>query len=97
MNQELWSIIDHACRHCMGRLLQRTDAHGQTIIRCAECGSTETGDHTALCWCGVTVLRQGYPFKCYRNPRLSLEVPQEILVCERPLSKTGLENPDTDL
>ena len=83
MSAETWEIIDHACRHCMGRLVQRENDSGDTITRCCECGASEVGEHDALCWCGVEV-REEKAFECFRNLNQSMSAPQEILVRERP-------------
>lgn len=82
-----WEFTDHACKHCMGRVLRRVNPGGVVVVRCAECGASATGEHEALCWCGVEVRQHGNIFECYRNPEVSLGVPQEILVREKPIVK----------
>ena len=81
----LWEIIDHACVHCMGRLLQRIDASDMVVVRCAECGETETQSHERLCWCSVEVRGKRDVFECFLNLEVTPEVPQEILVRETPV------------
>lgn len=78
-----WEIVDHACRHCMGRLVVRQNEEGQSFTRCCECGAEVLGGHDALCWCGVEVRGESHVFECFRNLRQNMEVPQEILVRER--------------
>lgn len=58
---EIWSIEDHSCRTCGGRILHReggpdiATGGGNPIFRCADCGarSSDTGPH-CLCWCGFS-------------------------------------------
>ena len=79
-----WEFTDHACRHCMGRVLRRTFDDGSPAENCcAECGQTALGDEHALCWCGVEVKPHGHVFECFRNPTPSVTNPQQILVRER--------------
>lgn len=74
----MWTLTEHACRFCSGRLLTRRTPDGQEVIRCAECGSERTGDPLALCWCG-----SGTAFRCTRNPAITGEMPAEIIVVTR--------------
>lgn len=78
-----WEVEDHACRHCMGRLLSGVSPDGQPILRCAECGATAQGTHDVMCWCGIEMPKHGRVFECFKNPEVSLSAPQEILVQER--------------
>lgn len=80
-----WELTDHACRHCMGRVLRRVNPDGVVVVRCAECGASVAGDVESLCCCGEEVRGHGAVFECVRNPKVSSAVPQEILVRERPL------------
>lgn len=80
-----WAVSDHACRHCVGRVLTSTNAEGLPIARCAQCGATSNGEHDALCWCGQEMPGHGRVFECVRNPDASLTDPHEIIVRERPL------------
>ena len=80
-----WEISDHSCKHCMGRLLRRQLVDGTETHRCCECGASEPGDHTKLCWCGVEVRGHGRVFECYRNREQSDATPHEVLVRERVL------------
>jgi hypothetical protein len=83
----LWEIVDHACKHCLGRLVRSEKLKGSAVHRCCECGASEDGDNENLCWCGAEVLGQGKIFECFPNPNKSPSVPQEILVRERPIIK----------
>lgn len=75
-----WRILDHVCRVCLGRLLERSE-DGKRIVRCAECGLEAEGVHRDLCACGVRQ-RGGKDagMRCGRNPGISPERPQEIVV-----------------
>lgn len=84
-----WSLVHHACRHCMGRLLQRQHADGTTEHRCCECGASVQGDHSGLCWCGVEVGVHGKVFECVPNPQRTPAKPQEVLVRERAPKEGG--------
>lgn len=72
-----WSLADHACRHCFGRLL--SGAGG--VWRCAECGAQHRGEVEGLCWCGVEVPGVGRPYRCVRNHG-DQAIRQEIVVEE---------------
>lgn len=39
-----WRLTDHVCRVCFGRVLERRDADGRRIVRCANCGSEVRND-----------------------------------------------------
>ena len=81
----LWEIVDHACRHCLGRLVRSVKLDRSVVHRCCECGASEEGNNENLCWCGAVALGQGKMFECFPNPNKSSSVPQEILVRERPI------------
>lgn len=82
-----WELADHACRHCLGRVLVRRDAKGDPIeSRCAECGATAAGGHREICCCGADCGTLGHILECFKNPEISQAVPQEILVRERPVA-----------
>ena len=55
-----WSIEDHLCRACGGRILQCASGGGPTgggnpIYKCADCGvSTSSMGPSSLCWCGFS-------------------------------------------
>ncbi|MDD2934723.1 MAG: hypothetical protein PHO76_12640 [Methylotenera sp.] len=83
----LWEIVDHACRHCLGRLVRSVKCEGSVVHRCCECGASEDGGNENLCWCGAEVLGHGKVFECFANPNKSMSTPQEILVRERPIIK----------
>lgn len=80
-----WELVDHACQHCLGRVLVRRK-RGRTVeVRCAECGATARGDIAEVCCCGATCGTVGHVLECFRNPHVTPACPQEVLVRERPL------------
>ena len=82
-----WTMLDHVCRHCMGRLLQTDD-----VLMCAQCGKAETVAKGAkfptfrLCCCGLSEpvgsrrvgMPHRQPFRCVPNPRKTEENSAEI-------------------
>lgn len=84
-----WELVDHACRHCSGRLLERVRADGVKVYRCCECEATEVGTHEALCWCGCDDPALGRVWECVRNERKTDVMPQAVLVRERVNISTG--------
>jgi hypothetical protein len=89
---ERWVLVDHACRHCFGRLL--ATGKGKTAaVQCSQCGRREEGQVEALCACGVTTPNGRHLLECYRNAEKTLEVPHEILVRVRELEERASEIP----
>lgn len=43
-----WSMVDHACQHCGGRVLQRGE-----VYRCGTCGVESRGAPNGICGCGI--------------------------------------------
>lgn len=82
-----WEFTDHACKHCMGRVMRRVNVDETVVVRCAECGASAVGEPASLCWCGVEVRNHGTVFECFRNQNVSLTTPQEVLVRERRVEK----------
>lgn len=78
-----WKLADHACRHCLGRVLQRSVRGVAVEVRCAQCGERADGGPTALCCCGVDCGALGYALECFKNPNVGKAVPHEIMVRER--------------
>lgn len=58
MTQRTWTLEDHLCRSCGGRILRCATGNGMTpggnpIRRCADCGaSCTTMGPDEICWCG---------------------------------------------
>ena len=82
-----WSITDHACRVCLGRVLTRKAFDGRKLYRCACCGLERDGTGTqALCCCGIK-LRPGHGpmdagVRCVPNPGRSPENLAEIVAVQ---------------
>jgi hypothetical protein len=55
-----WSLEDHLCRGCGGRILRCVKGQGMTpggnpLFKCADCGNaTASMGPSALCWCGFS-------------------------------------------
>lgn len=82
-----WEPINHACRHCGGRLLQKEGADGVMVVRCPQCDATASGDHESLCCCGEEVAGLGRVWECFVNPAPTRANPQVVLVRERPMAR----------
>lgn len=58
MKPMTWTIADHLCRSCGGRILRSATGAGMTpggnpVWKCADCGRATSGiGPTVLCWCG---------------------------------------------
>ena len=65
-----WSIEDHICRDCGGRILRSVTGAGMTpggnsIYQCADCGKKA---HKAndVCWCGYMQRSNNMrPYRCF--------------------------------
>lgn len=78
-----WAVTDHCCRYCYGRVLKRRVSPIYSVVRCAKCDTEVRGDEQALCWCGQNVGDRGKIYECVRNPSVSPELPNAVLVRER--------------
>jgi hypothetical protein len=67
-----WSMVDHICRTCGGRIVASADG---ARVRCAECGSSATGGHEEICWCGALPAGSRARLKCVRNEHPTPESP----------------------
>lgn len=84
-----WTITDHVCRVCYGRVLTRTTEAG-TEARCACCGLSHTVAtdqravaHRSICACSTQPRGAGkVRMQCVPNPCRTPEVPVEIAVIE---------------
>lgn len=79
---QCWSVLDHVCRVCLGRILTTTGADGQRHYRCADCGSVAVNRVENLCACGATLRTGGSAgLRCVPNPeRGTPEAPPEVVV-----------------
>lgn len=79
---DVWTLVDHACRTCFGRVVE---ADG--LFRCTGCGAQASGSPESICGCGVLpgpmakrVGDAGARFRCGPNPRRGPDSPAEIVV-----------------
>ena len=83
-DQFLWSITQHACRVCLGRVLMRKTFEGKKVYRCACCGiEREAASPASICACGIR-MRQGHGpmdlgVRCLPNPDRTPENMAEIV------------------
>lgn len=76
-----WTLTDHICRSCMGRVIKRPGIGPRRYYRCTNCGTEVEGTTTAaLCCCGMK-LRTGRDagVRCARNTEPSPECQSEII------------------
>lgn len=81
----LFQLLDHCCRICGGRLLQGEAAGREALIRCAECGTSETTGkprpYEVLCCCGVKLASGADAgLRCRRAVKPTPEKPHEVVV-----------------
>lgn len=89
----LWTIQDHICRKCFGRVLGALEGDSMTW-RCSNCGYEVSGDQvSAICCCGIrykkggrkgskNVAPQDAGIRCIRNPHPTTEFCCEIVASE---------------
>lgn len=70
-----FSLTDHACKHCGGRILQAGDQ-----FRCANCAVIGMGTVTTVCGCGAFPNVRGGGYRCGKNPAKTAENPAEIVI-----------------
>jgi len=72
MAKVTWTIEDHICSSCGGRIVRSAKGTGPTpggnpVYKCSLCGkvTTEMGGHS-LCWCGYSQKsnNNSLPYKC---------------------------------
>lgn len=56
-----------------------------TEVICAKCETRERGAVESLCWCGKEAGTHGRIFECIPNPNKRAELPNAIMVRERPV------------
>lgn len=78
-----WDPVNHACRHCGGRLLVRENADATSVVRCPQCDASAVGVHDSLCCCGEEVSGLGRVWECFVNPNPTPANPNIVLVRER--------------
>lgn len=89
----LWTVQDHICRKCFGRVLGAADGDAM-VWRCSNCGYEVSGDQvSAICCCGIrykkggrkgskNVAPQDAGIRCIRNPHITTEFCCEIVASE---------------
>ena len=77
-----WTLTDHVCRQCFGRLLKGTDADGKPLVRCSHCGTEQQSARVeTLCCCGAKLPNGRLAgLKCAPNPCPNIEQPAQIVV-----------------
>ncbi len=88
MTPGLYTVTDHVCRECLGRILERVDnpAGG---YRCSNCGASTVGAVESLCACGMRIdANADLGFRCEPNPKQTFEFPHEVVVRRRQAEDT---------
>lgn len=81
MSDAGWTLTSHACRHCLGRLLERAG-----VFMCADCEIEAHGKPDAICGCGMRIeaaqsrTRTKDVFRCGPNPLRSHNSPAKIVI-----------------
>jgi tRNA(Arg) A34 adenosine deaminase TadA len=74
-----WTFTVHACRLCLGTILQS----GGSFI-CSVCRATAEGTPNGICGCGATVFgpagQRGAGFRCVANPHPTPGCPSHVLI-----------------
>lgn len=76
-----YSMTDHCCKYCLGRVLVRYD----TFV-CSVCEVESHGSPTGICGCGMKASRDELPaglrgaYRCGINPDRSVINPARIVV-----------------
>lgn len=74
-----YSIVDHVCKFCKGRLLSRPLALGNFEFLCADCGHKESGVHVeAACMCGFRIKGKKI-YACVLNENKSATYPFQVI------------------
>jgi hypothetical protein len=81
---ETWIFVPHVCQICCGRLLMRRVSPKITEFICAKCENRGRGEVENFCWCGKEAGPYGQIFECIPNPNKRAELPNAIMVREKP-------------
>jgi len=79
-----WTLTDHVCRACFGRIVARETFDRRHVYRCTNCGAEREGrTESVLCCCGIR-LKSGVDagIRCQRNPEPTPEFPSEIVAAQ---------------
>lgn len=84
MNKITWTLEDHLCRSCGGRILKSASGIGMSpggnpLFRCSDCGVSQYSmQPDDVCWCGMKHKHQHMPaYRCV--PYLILKEHPELL------------------
>jgi hypothetical protein len=69
-----WTLVDHCCRFCLGRVAQK-----DVRFRCTGCGSSSTEKPDPICGCGLRVNGKRH-HRCLVNDHRSPSYPAEIVI-----------------
>ena len=73
-----YDLVDHVCKHCLGRLLYDP---WREVTLCPDCGAETNGTPESACMCGPV-------FMCAKNPAPGPSNPAAIVAMERPAVNT---------
>ena len=82
MSGSAFSLTDHACRHCGGRVLQSGDQ-----FRCGTCAAVGMAAPASVCGCGAFPGVKGGGYRCEANPARSPASPAEIVIAWAPAAR----------
>src|SRR5450759_4143066 len=84
-----FELSDHLCLVCLGRLLRRRlpGRKPRYELVCSNCQDTHIveGEEKIPCWCHKQVGSHGEIFECFHNPAPCTQIPNVILVREKPV------------
>lgn len=82
---DTWTIEDHVCRLCLGRIASRVGTNTR-IFLCCDCGHTEEGSsrtagriHPTFCACSMRYGPRDAGVRCVVNDEQTPELPQRIV------------------
>lgn len=84
---DCWTVEDHVCRHCLGRILSRPGAAGRVYL-CAMCGHEDASgvlprlggrQHPQFCACSMKFGHKDAGVRCEVNEAPSPDLPQQIV------------------
>jgi hypothetical protein len=83
----LWSIEDHVCRCCFGRVLMRETFDRKRVYRCSNCGVEREGlQPSAICACGIKLKTNvDAGVRCKTSTTRTPEFPSEIVAAQAEL------------
>lgn len=91
-DKRTWSITNHICRACLGRVLHHESFDHRMLWRCSNCGIEREGPaETSLCMCGLTLRTKiNAGIRCMVNPQKTPECPSEVVAREVRPDGAGL-------